>query len=443
MPYQVQSYAEALSFLYKHLPQFAQIGKKALTGKLDNIEWLCQQLDHPQSAFKSIHIAGTNGKGSTSHLLTSIYLSAQYNVGTYTSPHLFDFRERIKINGHPIAEDWVVHFVQQYGHLLLSCKASFFEATVAMAFLAFKTHGVDIAIIETGLGGRLDSTNIVQPILSIITNIGYDHKDVLGDTLSQIAEEKAGIIKPQTPILIGERQDAVQPIFTKHALLKNAPLYNASDIYQLVKDPQHSSLTQTIFWAFKTNTPSPLQLTCPLTGDYQVRNICTALAAVDILNTLDILHADPAHIQDGVENVLSSTGFMGRWQILHQQPLIIMDVGHNEDGIRYAMAQWQSIQNGSSTIVCGFMKDKAIADILHLFPKDAKIICTQAHYERALPAVDLQGQFQAKGYLAQAMDVDTVAQLINQAIERQCPEQFLLIGSFYLLGDLVPLISTK
>ena len=383
------TYQETLTYLYEQLPMFTRIGSAAIKKDLTNTLALCEALNHPQTQFKSIHVAGTNGKGSTSHMLASILQEAGYKTGLYTSPHLIDFRERIKVNGEMISEQKVVDFVSKYQSLFEEIKPSFFEWTVALCFHHFAQEKVDIAIIETGLGGRLDSTNVIKPILSVITNIGWDHTDLLGDTLAKIAHEKAGIIKSEIPVIIGEHQEETFPVFMGKAkaevsqitlaMQKINILYFNSSINHSAFDVQFQ---YGLYWK---------NVFCDLNGIYQERNIRTVLACLEPLRNSEF-QINEQQVRDGLSFVKKNTGLMGRWQILGKDPLIICDTGHNVNGIEYVVKQISMQTFNHLHMVIGMVKDKDIAKVLNLLPKNATYYFTKANIPRALNETDLQAQ---------------------------------------------------
>ena len=391
------NYQETLSYLYDQLPMFTRIGSAAIKKDLTNTLALCKALGNPQTKFKTIHVAGTNGKGSTSHMLASILQEAGYKTGLYTSPHLTDFRERIRINGNMISEQKVIDFVAQHQELFESVKPSFFEWTVALCFQHFADEKVDIAIIETGLGGRLDSTNIIEPVLSVITNIGWDHTDLLGDTLSKIAFEKAGIIKEKTPIVIGEYQEETFPVFKEKSKLSESELILAMqkvNVLYFNSSINHAAFdVQFQFGLYWKNVYSDL------TGIYQEKNIRTVLACLEPMRKVGFL-INEQHLRDGLSFVKKNTGLLGRWQILNKQPLTICDTGHNINGIAYVLEQIGQQNFEHLHFVIGMVKDKDIVKILALLPVNATYYFTKANIPRALSELDLQAQasnFQLKG----------------------------------------------
>ncbi len=382
------NYQQALDYLYTQLPMFTRIGAAALKPDLKNTLALCAILGNPERTFKSIHIAGTNGKGSTSHMLASILQEAGYKTGLYTSPHLKDFRERIRINGEMIPKEVVVGFITKHQAAFDRISPSFFEWCVALCFHYFSTQNVDVAVIETGLGGRLDSTNVIKPVLSVITNIGWDHTDLLGDTLGKIASEKAGIIKQKIPVVIGETQAETKDIFTETALKLQAPIQFADREIQL-KNPVF--VMDGIHFNSLHQDNNLIEANCSLGGLYQLQNIKTVLLSVLELQKLGFNISDN-HIILGLAKVKSNTGLMGRWQTLSQHPTIICDTGHNADGIRYIIQQLLMQTYDSLHMVIGMVKDKDISKILQLLPKKATYYFCNADLPRALPANELREQ---------------------------------------------------
>ena len=432
------AYQQTLDYLFEKLPIFSRIGKAALKPDLTNTIKLCAALGDPQHKFKSVHIAGTNGKGSTSHALAAVLQQAGYKTGLYTSPHLVDFRERIRINGVPVSETWVVDFVTKHKALIEDIQPSFFEVTVAMAFTAFAEEKVDIAIIETGLGGRLDSTNIITPLLSIITNISYDHKDLLGNTLPEIAAEKAGIIKPGVPVVIGEQQDETERIFFEHSVHKNSPLYYAQTLWGMVRVNQDSKYQY--FKAVNNAKREMYDLKTDLLGNYQRHNIKTVLTAAELLSHMGY-NLSVADSLFALANVKTRTGLHGRWEWLQEKPAIICDVAHNPAGLKEVMEQFQQIPDSKSQIpnsqkhiVLGFVKDKDVSEALALFPKDAVYYFCNAQIERALPAKDLKELAEKAGLKGD--DYPTVAEAISAAKENMTDTDALLItGSFFIVAE--------
>jgi dihydrofolate synthase / folylpolyglutamate synthase len=390
------SYQATLDYLYSQLPMFTRIGAAAIKKDLTNTLALCNALNQPQEKFKSIHIAGTNGKGSTSHMMASILQEAGFKVGLYTSPHLKDFRERIRINGQMISEKEVVDFVDTHKALFEEIKPSFFEWTVALCFQHFAYHKVDIAIIETGLGGRLDSTNVIAPILSVISNIGWDHMDMLGDSLDKIAFEKAGIIKAKTPVVIGEALPETEPIFRKKSKAEKAEIIFAQKEYTM--DYFSTTKNGVLCDVIKGNQMYFKNLDCDLGGIYQQKNIITLIAAIDILKEQGYPISEN-DIRSGLEHVKRNTGLMGRWQVLKEKPFTVCDTGHNVDGIKYVMEQLKSIPSSKLRMVFGMVKDKDISKVLALLPKEAKYYFCKANLPRALDEKEMQAQASVFGLM--------------------------------------------
>lgn len=359
------TYTETVAYLYEQLPVFQRIGGAAYKPGFKNIEALCALLGNPHTKFPCLHVAGTNGKGSSSHSLAAILQTAGYKTGLYTSPHLKDFSERIRINGLPITQEAVIAFVTTHQASIEAINPSFFEITVAMAFDYFAQQKVDIAVIEVGMGGRLDSTNIITPLVSLITNIGYDHQAFLGNTLPEIAGEKAGIIKPQVPIVISEYDAETAPVFINKANSVNAPLYFAQDAFQVTLKGQ------TIEYQNNKITPStPYSLVPQLKGHYQQKNIGGVLAVISILQKQG-WNIATEHIQEGLENVVTYTGLKGRWQIIQTLPTVVCDTGHNEAGVREVVAQIKTTQYDTLYLILGFSADKDLHKMLPLYPSQA------------------------------------------------------------------------
>ena len=370
---------------------FQRIGSAAYKPNLNNTIKLCELLDNPQNKFKSVHVAGTNGKGSTSHMLASVLQSAGFKVGLYTSPHLKDFRERIKINGKLISKKFVVEFVEKHKTDFEKFQPSFFEMTVGLAFDYFAQQKVDIAVIEVGLGGRLDSTNVITPLVSVITNISYDHQNLLGDTLQKIAAEKAGIIKPGIPVVIGETQREIKSIFEKKAESGQSEIYFSDEWYQL-KNVKHVSKNKKLLLQadlFRKKQVIIKSLICELPGLYQQKNIVTVQMAMDVLNGEGDRISDE-NIREGIANVITNTGLHGRWQVLSNNPLTIADTGHNEAGIKEVLKQIKLTPHKQLHMVIGMVNDKDISKILRLLPKSAKYYFCKPNIPRGLDESELQ-----------------------------------------------------
>lgn len=414
---------------------FSRIGSAAYKKDLHNTIELCNAIDNPQHKFKSIHIAGTNGKGSSSHMLAAILQESGYKTGLYTSPHLVDFRERIKINGEMVRKDFVVDFVQRTQQLSDTIEPSFFELTVAMAFEYFATEKVDIAVIETGLGGRLDSTNVITPLLSIITNIGYDHMNILGDSLQQIAHEKAGIIKPSIPVVVGEYLEETKPIFLQKAAATGSHLHFAADEIRVSNISSSTyALNCDVTSVYDTNTQ---HFTLDLNGLYQTKNLQTVLCATSQLKQQGFTIATAAE-KYALANVKKLTGLRGRWDVVAEHPLTVLDVAHNEDGIRQVLKQLAAIDDQFEKlhIVTGMVKDKDIGKVLLILPKKATYYFTHAHIPRALPAEELQQK------AATLQLIGGVFENVNTALaaaRKNASEKDLVLvcGSVFLVGEVI------
>lgn len=382
------NYAETIDFLFTQLPMYQRIGKAAYKANLDNTLALDEYFGHPHTKFKSIHVAGTNGKGSTSHILASVLMQAGYKVGLYTSPHLRTFRERIRINGEMISENAVVDFVAKNKPIFDKIKPSFFEMTVAMAFDYFAKQNIDVAVIEVGLGGRLDSTNIITPEVSIITNIALDHIELLGDTLTRIAGEKAGIIKPHIPVVVSQKQPEVADVFIEKSNKVDAPLTFAWQKYTPVARKIDETTGHQIISTQSSNGETH-NWEIDLLGCYQQHNLPGVLTAVDILKERGF-KISSENISEGIKTVQQATGLMGRWQKLGSNPDIYCDTGHNVDGITQTMKQIQSMKFNKLHIVIGMVSDKNIDGVLDLLPQNATYYFTKASIPRALDEKILQ-----------------------------------------------------
>ncbi len=411
---------------------FSRIGSAAFKKDLTNTLALCEFLGNPHTKFKSVHVAGTNGKGSTSHMLAAIFQTAGYTTGLYTSPHLHDFRERIKVNGRMIDEDFVIRFVQRVKGMIEKIEPSFFEITVAMAFDYFAARKVDIAIIETGLGGRLDSTNVITPELSVITNISYDHVNMLGDTLGKIAYEKAGIIKYQVPAVIGEQHPETAPVFEQKAAEQEAPLYFADHKRFVAEWKFEKQELVAEVTSVASNDKQYYRL--DLTGIYQVKNLVTVLESIHILEQRG-WNITETHIQKALQHVKKLTGLHGRWEKIRENPTVILDVGHNEEGIRQIVRQIEITDHEELHIVIGMVKDKDTAKIVSLLPPHANYYFTKADIPRALPEEQLAEQAYAAGLSGKPYpDVNTALQVaINRANEK---DLIVVCGSVFVVGEL-------
>ena len=432
------TYLQTIDYLYKHLPMFSRIGAAAYKEDLHNTLALCKALGDPHKKFKSIHIAGTNGKG-TSHMLAAMLQQAGYKTGLYTSPHLKDFRERIKVNGEMIAEDFVTDFVARTKALSEDIEPSFFELTVVMAFEYFVEQDIDIAVIETGLGGRLDSTNVITPILSIITNIGYDHMNILGNTLEAIAAEKAGIIKPAVPVVIGETLPETKTIFINKAKAVNAPIYFAPEEFEVSNiSCSASTLSCDVRSTVHDITES---FVLDLNGLYQTKNLCTVLCAEGILMEQGFTIKNETE-KFALANTKKLTGLHGRWDIIQENPTIVLDVAHNEDGMRQVVeqlavgsGQW-AVGSGQRKkhFVLGMVKDKELDKVLSLLPKDATYYFTNAHIPRALPHDELKEKAAGFGLIGESFDDVNLA--LDAARKNATADDIIIVcGSVFVVGE--------
>jgi dihydrofolate synthase / folylpolyglutamate synthase len=428
------NYSQTLDFLYSQLPAYHRIGKAAYKSDLGNSLSFDKYFGMPHSKYLSIHVAGTNGKGSVSHMIASILQEAGLKTGLYTSPHLKDFRERIKINGEMIPEEEVVGFVELHRKIIESLNPSFFELTVALAFDYFANEKIDVAVVEVGLGGRLDSTNIIDPLLSVITNIGHDHMDLLGDSFAKIAFEKAGIIKKNKPVVIGEFTPETKPVFLNKAIENESYIYFAEEKFRCTLDSGFTPDKPRGFSLENLNTKEKIIGCTPLKGDYQARNIQTVYTALEVLKST--LRISPEQISDGIKNVISATGLSGRWQILGNNPFIVCDTGHNKEGLEYVMGQLARIKKEKLHIVLGFVNDKDLASVLPLFPKDAFYYFTKASIPRALDEKILQ--IEAKKYGLKGNIFSTVGAALENARHTASKDDVVFIGgSTFVVAEVV------
>jgi len=414
------NYQETLQYLYAELPMFQRVGASAYKKDLHNTIQLCQALGNPQQRFKSVHVGGTNGKGSSSHFLAAILRSQGYKTGLYTSPHLKSFTERIRIDGKEVGQDFVVAFVEKVKPLIETLKPSFFEITVAMAFDFFAEQKVDVAVIEVGLGGRLDSTNIIQPLVSLITNIGYDHKDILGETLEEIAREKAGIIKPGSPVVISEKQPEISQVFVAKANEMKSPIIFAEDQFRIEwkKEKQSFAVQQ------QRNILFPL-LKSELRGGYQRKNLAGVLATIDVLRELGY-RIDKHAVSTGIENAVTMTGLKGRWQKLNDQPLTYCDVAHNVEGMKEVLAMIEELKFNQLHFVLGMVRDKDIRSMLSILPKSAIYYFCKADIPRGLDVQQLA--LMAADYELKGETCISVADAIRLARKSAHPDDMIFIG---------------
>lgn len=426
------TYENILNNIFTAFPMYHKIGSSAYKEGLENIEELVAIIGHPEKKFKAVHVTGTNGKGSVSHFLSSFFQEAGYKTGLYTSPHLIDFRERIKINGEMIPQDKVVDFFEQYQSQFSHLEPSFFEMTTALAFHYFAEEKVDIAIVEVGLGGRLDATNILTPELSVITNISLDHTQLLGDSLAKIAFEKAGIIKKQTPVVIGQTLSETMPVFEEQARIKEAPLYTTGSIRIEETDtptaPQHRFIR-----IIKDNEIIGTDIPLPLRGDYQFENIATFVQAVSVIYPHNKLFN--SLIYRALANVVANTHLLGRWQIISQTPLTICDTGHNSGGFHYISQQLVRIKCKKLHIIIGFVSDKDFQAIITLLPQNADYHICKANIARALDPHIIESPMRNHG-LQTTISSQSVYQTYQQLVTTATnDEAFYIGGSTFIVAD--------
>ncbi len=424
------NYEETIAYLYQSAPMFQQIGSKAYKEGLDNTLAIDTHLGHPHQRFRTIHVGGTNGKGSTSHTIASVLMESGYKTGLYTSPHLLDFRERIKINGQMINQDFVVDFIAENKAFFKKLDASFFELTTAMAFAYFAKEKVDVAVIEVGLGGRLDCTNIIRPDLSIITNISFDHMAQLGNTLTAIAKEKAGIIKPGIPVVIGEAEGEVKQLFIDKAK-DRSPIIFTEEEKPILEGKQQTSNDERPGWFFRTKNDAALFY--ELGGLAQEKNAATILCAIDELKKSGYKIPDEA-VKAGTSRIIENTGLQGRWQIIQKYPKMVFDTGHNVGGMEYIVHQLQSETYEKLYLVIGMVNDKDVASVLELLPQKAVYYFTQASVERALDATILKEKAAEYGLKGQAFS--TVKEALNAAKAAATENDFIFVGgSTFVVAD--------
>ncbi|MCQ2284038.1 MAG: bifunctional folylpolyglutamate synthase/dihydrofolate synthase [Bacteroidales bacterium] len=427
-------YKEILEEIFHAYPMYHKIGSAAYKEGLENIEDLLKMLDNPERKFKSVHVAGTNGKGSTAHLLASYCQERGLKTGLFTSPHLVDFRERIRIDGQMISEEQVIAFFNQFKSHFDQLEPSFFEMTTALAFWYFAEQNVDVAVVEVGLGGRLDATNVLTPVLSVITNITLEHTQLLGDTIAKIAFEKAGIIKQDTPVVVGEFHPESFPVFTDIAEQKNAPLFLAEDNFTIKGELSDCQVIDVL-----GNTLYE-HVNMPLAGEYQRKNLCTFLQAVDVLQ--ELMPADKDVTVAAIQKVVVNTGFMGRWQVLRQEPMTICDVGHNVGGLSLTMKQLSDMPCRKLRVVMGMVADKDVDHVIPLLPAKAKFYVCNADIERALPAHQLAQRFADGGFDCAIYDSVLVAFRAAQA--DAAPDDIVFVGgSCFVVGELLSQLQIR
>ncbi len=431
------NYQQTLQFLYAQLPMFHRIGPAAYKANLDNTIALAQHFSHPEKKIKTIHVAGTNGKGSVSHMMASVFYEAGYKTGLCTSPHLKDFRERFRINGKMISQQYVADFVSKNMKFFEELKPSFFEMTIAMAFCYFAENQVDIAIIETGLGGRLDSTNIITPQLSVITNVGLDHTNLLGTTVKEIAIEKAGIIKPGVPVVIGKSTHETRPVFIQKAKEYESPIYFAHERYQ-IKDPVVRVIKgENILSGVLIKDTTQIPIESPLTASYQWENIITLTQAIDVINHDEKFSVSHEAYHKGLKNVVKNTGIKGRWQVLSQNPLTICDTGHNEDGISAIIENIRLTPHEKLHFVLGMMNDKELNDIMKLLPhKNTTYYYCKPDVPRGLDVKILQKAGEKHGLTGKAyVDVQSA---MKEARQRAGAHDLIFVGgSTFVVAEII------
>jgi dihydrofolate synthase/folylpolyglutamate synthase len=428
------TYEETLEFLFSQLPAYHRIGKAAYKGNLDITTALDNYFGSPHRKYPAIHIAGTNGKGSVSHLTASVLQQAGFRTGLYTSPHLRDFRERIRVNGRMIPESSVVDFADKHKLIFEKLKPSFFEMTVAMAFDHFASEDVDVAVIEVGLGGRLDSTNIITPVLSLITNIGHDHMDLLGDTLEKIAFEKAGIIKKNIPIIISESQPGIRDVFLAKAAESGSVISFADERYSCSFDESQPINGERKYTMTDLANDREYEGTSVLCGDYQVRNLQAVFSVCQALKSL--FPVSEKQISAGIRNVVQNTGFAGRWQILNHQPLTICDTGHNKEGLAFVINQLKVIPKTSLHMIVGFVNDKDLTSVLPLFPGDAQYYFTKASVPRAMNEELLKTMASEYGLKGQSFP-DVKVALSNATANAGNNDVIFVGGSTFIVAEVV------
>lgn len=441
LQYQTMDYRQTIDFLFSSLPMFQRVGDAAIKKDLTNIRLLCDLLGQPQTAFPTVHIAGTNGKGSTSHMIASVLQASGKKVGLYTSPHYIDFRERIKVNGEMIPEKNVVKFVKEYKEKWIAIQPSFFEITLAMAFDFFRNEKIDIAVIETGLGGRLDSTNIITPLISVITNIGFDHMKMLGNTLPEIAFEKAGIIKHDVPVIIGEWQRDTAPVFKNKALKENAPIHFASK--HLVVEQTQKSFSKQMLNVRSREGAWLKDVATDLTGPYQLKNVRTVLECFYRWNQYyPIMTITDREIKRGLATVKTSTNMIGRWMVIQQKPLVITDAAHNHHGMIAMLPDLLKQPSQTRHFVLGFVSDKDIVNILALFPKNGRYYWCAPDIPRAKPAGEVASTGLDLGL--QGGTYKGVMEAYHQALKAADRADLVFVGgSSYVVGDFLAGISRE
>jgi len=427
------TYKETLDYLFTQTPVFQKVGASAYKPGLDNIQKLDKWFSHPHEKFRCIHVAGTNGKGSVSHLTASILQEAGYKTALFTSPHLKDFRERIRINGEMIPEKNVISFVEKYrNEIPEDIFPSFFEITTMMAFNWFAEENVDVAVIEVGLGGRLDSTNIIQPVVSVITNISFDHMALLGDTLEKIAYEKAGIMKKNTPVVIGRASGSVRDVFVATAEKVSAPIHFAQEEFILESKPEE---LYTIYSTSEDSIKQHKDIPCALMGFYQYDNVATVLSLTELIRKSGFDFNEDT-LKNGFRNVLKNTGLRGRWEILSENPKIICDTGHNEGGIKFVAEQLMRTPHETLRIIIGMVSDKDVKAALRLLPREAVYYFTKAPIQRALSEIELANM--ASEFGLKGNTYPTVSEALAAAKKNYRPNDLIFVGgSNFIVAEVI------
>ncbi len=424
------NYEETIHYLYQKLPLFSNLGAKAYKADLKNTIALTKYLGNPQDKIKTIHVAGTNGKGSTSHMLSAVFQECGYQTGLYTSPHLKDFRERIRFNGEMIPKQFVIDFVEKTKKISEEIRPSFFELTFVMALQYFAEKKVDVSIIETGLGGRLDSTNIITPLLSVITNIGYDHMDILGNTLEKIAGEKAGIIKSEVPVVIGESLQETKTVFKEYAKRKKAPIFFAEEKFRILSSKNFNETLEVEVMDNETKGKNNYHL--DLTGIYQLKNLVTVLETIyQLRNTF---HLEEVKVQAALSHIKKLNHLHGRWEIINHKPLVVLDVAHNMDGMHQLVNQISNSSFKALHIIFGMVKDKEIEKVLEILPVKANYYFTKAQIPRALPEYELLAK--AQKFHLKGTAFSEVNEALKAAMNNASDEDMILVcGSVFVVGE--------
>jgi dihydrofolate synthase / folylpolyglutamate synthase len=429
------NYEEVIEFMFNSLPMYQRIGQAAYKADLKNTVLLDEHTGNPHKEFKTIHVAGTNGKGSVSHSIASILQEAGYKTGLYTSPHLIDYRERIRVDGHMIDKDYVCNFINSNKSIIDEIQPSFFEMSVALAFCYFRDCNVDVAVVEVGMGGRLDSTNIITPELSVITNIGLDHTQFLGDSLAKIAAEKAGIIKMGVPVVIGENHHQTEDVFKAFAKENNSEIIFASDQFQTQITNSYDGFSS---YLVRDSNNHSFEIEFGLSGKYQEKNLATTLETIQQLRAKGFKITDES-LRLGLKNLVKNTSLRGRWEILQKNPLVICDTGHNKEGLEYTMKQLSTLKYERLRIILGFVNDKNVDSVLGMFPKDAEYYFTRASIPRALDEKVLKEKAEKAGLKGDIFP--DVPSAYRSALEKSSQNDLIFVGgSTFIVADLLAIV---